>query len=95
MQVTYSTLIDGCVRAGDADTGKALLSEMLAQGVKPNVVTYNTLLRAYATDEHTDMQVCLFRLLLHCCNSVPCSAIVQCIDADVLEVHLHLHLIDV
>jgi len=57
-QVTYSTLIDGCVRAGVIDTGKDLLSEMVAGGVKPNAVTYNTLIRAYAMDDKVDMQVC-------------------------------------
>ncbi|DBA92143.1 TPA: hypothetical protein ACH3X1_015865 [Trebouxia sp. C0004] len=50
-EVTYSTLIDGCVRAGVIDTGKELLSEMVAGGVKPNAVTYNTLIRAYAMDD--------------------------------------------
>ena len=58
LQVTYSTLIDGCVRAGSIDTGKELLSEMVAGGVKPNAVTYNTLIRAYAMDDKVDMQVC-------------------------------------
>ncbi len=57
-QVTYSTLIDGFVRAGSIDTGKELLSEMVAGGVKPNAVTYNTLIRAYAMDDKVDMQVC-------------------------------------
>ena len=32
---------------------------MIAQGVKPNAVTYNTVLRGCATDNSTDMQVCL------------------------------------
>lgn len=57
MQVTYTTLIDGCVRTGNTESGRALLSEMLANGVQPNVVTYNTLLRAYALDDQADMQV--------------------------------------
>lgn len=58
MQVTYTTLIDGCVRTSKAETGRELLSEMLANGVQPNVVTYNTLLRACAADSQTDLQVC-------------------------------------
>ena len=58
LQVTYSTLIDGCVRAGVISTGKELLSEMVAGGVKPNAVTYNTLIRAYAMDDKVEMQVC-------------------------------------
>ena len=57
MQVTYSTLIDGCVREGAIDTGKQLLTEMVARGVKPNAVTYNTLLRAYAMDDMVDVKV--------------------------------------
>lgn len=56
-QVTYSTLIDGCVREGAIDTGKQLLTEMVGLGVKPNAVTYNTLLRAYALDDKVDMKV--------------------------------------
>ncbi len=58
LQVTYSTLIDGCVRAGSVATGKELLSEMVAGGVKPNAVTYNTLIRASAMDDKVDTQVC-------------------------------------
>lgn len=57
MQVTYSTLIDGCVRENAIETGKELLSEMVAGGVKPNAVTYNTLLRAYAKDDKVEMKV--------------------------------------
>lgn len=57
LQVTYSTLIDGCVRQGAVDTGKRLLTEMVAGGVKPNAVTYNTLLRAYASNDRADMKV--------------------------------------
>jgi len=57
VQVTYSTLIDGCVREGNVATGRELLSEMVAAGVKPNAVTYNTLIRAYAMDDQVDMQV--------------------------------------
>ena len=57
LQVTYSTLIDGCVREGAVDTGKLLLTEMVSFGVKPNAVTYNTLLRAYASNDRADMKV--------------------------------------
>ena len=55
--MTYSTLIDGCVREGAIDTGKQLLTEMVGRGVKPNAVTYNTLLRAYAMDDKVDVKV--------------------------------------
>ncbi|KAL3156917.1 hypothetical protein ABBQ38_001179 [Trebouxia sp. C0009 RCD-2024] len=55
-EVTYSTLIDGCVREGAVDTGRQLLTEMVARGVKPNAVTYNTLLRAYAMDDKVEMK---------------------------------------
>ena len=58
MQVTYTTLIDGCVRTSKAETGRELFAEMLANGVQPNVVTYNTLLRACAADSQADLQVC-------------------------------------
>ena len=71
LQVTYSTLIDGCVRKGDVDTGKQLLTEMVAAGVKPNAVTYNTLLRAYALDDKVDMKVTLHGPTVTACMQEP------------------------
>jgi pentatricopeptide repeat protein len=44
-QVTFTTLIDGCVRAGDVGAARGLLLEMRSAGVAPNVVTFNALLR--------------------------------------------------
>ena len=46
-QVTYSTLIDGCIRIGDLETAEGLAASMAEEGIPPNAFTYNTLLRGY------------------------------------------------
>lgn len=49
VQVTYSTLIDGWVKAGAVERASQLLQEMRRQGLKPNAITYNTLLKGYCS----------------------------------------------
>lgn len=44
---TYSILIKSCLHFHEFDKVQSLLSEMAALGVKPNTVTYNTLIDAY------------------------------------------------
>lgn len=44
---TYSILIKSCLQLYDFVTVKSLLSEMEMQGIRPNTVTYNTLIDAY------------------------------------------------
>ncbi|PIN26196.1 hypothetical protein CDL12_01048 [Handroanthus impetiginosus] len=44
---TYSILIKSCVQVFDFDKVQWLLSDMQIQGIKPNTITYNTLLDAY------------------------------------------------
>nr|GEW67063.1 pentatricopeptide repeat-containing protein At5g48730, chloroplastic [Tanacetum cinerariifolium] len=44
---TYSILIKSCLHYHEFDKVQSLLSEMVSQGVKPNTVTYNTLIDAY------------------------------------------------
>jgi pentatricopeptide repeat protein len=44
---TYSILIKSCLHHFAFDKVKALLSDMVAQGIRPNTVTYNTLIDAY------------------------------------------------
>ena len=58
VQVTYSTLLDGCVKSGQTRAARAVLSQMQRLGLQPNSVTYNSLLRGLAQDEQTDLQVC-------------------------------------
>lgn len=47
--VTFTTLIDGHVRAGDMAAAQRVLDAMLAAGEAPTAVTYNALLRGYAS----------------------------------------------
>ncbi|KAK9075979.1 hypothetical protein SSX86_004309 [Deinandra increscens subsp. villosa] len=44
---TYSILIKSCLHFHEFDKVQSLLSEMVSQGIKPNTVTYNTLIDAY------------------------------------------------
>lgn len=44
---TYSILIKSCLQVYDFDAVNTLLSEMEVEGIRPNTVTYNTLLDAY------------------------------------------------
>lgn len=44
---TYSILIKSCLEVFAIDKVQALLSDMSAQGIRPNTVTYNTLIDAY------------------------------------------------
>lgn len=44
---TYSILIKSCLQVFAFDHVQTLLSDMAEQGVKPNTITYNTLIDAY------------------------------------------------
>lgn len=44
---TYSILIKSCLQVFEFDKVELLLSDMKSQGIKPNTVTYNTLIDAY------------------------------------------------
>lgn len=44
---TYSILIKSCLQVFAFDKVQALLSDMSMQGIRPNIVTYNTLIDAY------------------------------------------------
>lgn len=44
---TYSILIKSCLHVFAFDKVHYLLSDMAIQGIKPNTVTYNTLIDAY------------------------------------------------
>jgi len=45
--VTYTTIIDGYVKAGDFNKAETVVKEMIVGGVMPNVVTYNTIIGGY------------------------------------------------
>ena len=65
-QVTYTTLIDGCVRGRVLDQAEALLDEMIAAGIRPNAVTFNALLHGHASSPDCDLKVG-GPLLRNCC----------------------------
>lgn len=44
---TYSILIKSCLQVYAFDKVRALLSDMSTQGIRPNIVTYNTLIDTY------------------------------------------------
>lgn len=44
---TYSILIKSCLQVYDFSKVKSLLSDMEVEGIKPNTITYNTLIDAY------------------------------------------------
>ena len=69
VQVTYSTLLDGCVKSGQTRAARAVLSQMHRLGLQPNSVTYNSLLRGLAQDEQIDLQVCAGGVQM----AVPCQ----------------------
>lgn len=61
---TYSILIKSCLHFHEFDKVQSLLSEMVAQGVKPNTVTYNTLIDAYGKAKRfVDMESTLVEML--------------------------------
>jgi leucine-rich PPR motif-containing protein len=51
--VTFTTLIDGYVRAGDMAAARRKFVAMRAAGQAPNALTYNSLLRGYASEAAT------------------------------------------
>lgn len=44
---TYSALLNVCLKANELDLSLDVYTRMLAEGVTPNLVTYNTLLDIY------------------------------------------------
>lgn len=45
--VTYNSLLDCCVRCGDIDKAAELFAEMKARHVKPDLITFSTLIKGY------------------------------------------------
>ncbi len=57
VQITYTTLVDGCVRAGDLFLAEEVLRDMQFMGVPPNTVTFNIMLRGYCKSSTRPIQV--------------------------------------
>ena len=71
VQVTYTTLVDGCVRAGDLFLAEELLRDMQFTGVPPNTVTFNIMLRGYCQWSDRPIQVCYpLSFLLRCMHAL-------------------------
>ena len=45
---TYSAAINVCIKGGQPELALDVYAQMLAEGLAPNLVTYNTLLEVYA-----------------------------------------------
>ncbi|KAG5514936.1 hypothetical protein RHGRI_036093 [Rhododendron griersonianum] len=61
---TYSILIKSCVQVSAFDKVDSLLSVMASQGIKPNTVTYNTLIDTYGkTRKFAEMEATLGEML--------------------------------
>ncbi|XP_022034630.1 pentatricopeptide repeat-containing protein At5g48730, chloroplastic [Helianthus annuus] len=61
---TYSILIKSCLHFHEFEKVQSLLSEMASQGIKPNTVTYNTLIDAYGKAKRfVDMESTLVEML--------------------------------
>merc|ERR1719247_848404 len=45
--VTYNTIIDGCARCGRMEQLPKLMEDMKTHGVKPNIITYSTMLKGH------------------------------------------------
>ncbi|KAK6259766.1 hypothetical protein SCA6_014240 [Theobroma cacao] len=61
---TYSILIKSCLQVLAFDKVQALLSDMASQGIRPNTVTYNTLIDAYGKAKmFQEMEMTLVEML--------------------------------
>lgn len=62
-RVTYNTLVHGFIRQGDVQRARAVLDEARADGVKPDVWSYTSLMKGYAKEFRTEeMEKCLVEL---------------------------------
>ncbi|PIA25760.1 hypothetical protein AQUCO_10800031v1 [Aquilegia coerulea] len=61
---TYTILLKSCLQVFAFDRVQALLSDMADQGIKPNTVTYNTLIDAYGrAGRYREMESTLMEML--------------------------------
>lgn len=64
VQVTYTTLLDGYVKAGDLDAAQLLWLDMRQSNVLPNAATFNTLLTGLAASPDPESLKVCFNILL-------------------------------
>ena len=63
-QVTYTTLLDGYVKAGDLEGARLLWLDMRQSNVLPNAATFNTLLTGLAASPEPESMKVRFNGLL-------------------------------
>ncbi|RCV19358.1 hypothetical protein SETIT_3G377100v2 [Setaria italica] len=64
---TYSILIKSCLHAYDFERVKSLMADMARVGIRPNTVTYNTLIDAYGkAGKFAEMESTLLKMLQNC-----------------------------
>jgi len=52
---TFNAWLDACVRCGRMEQAEEAMEEMISLGIKPNNVSFNTVLKGYATGFKTDL----------------------------------------
>lgn len=80
---TYSILIKSCLQVVAFDKVPLLLSDMANQGIKPNTVTYNTLLDAYGKSKKYPINALAFSIVF--------NAPISCLENDGIEYLSELH----
>eukprot|EP00189_Rhodosorus_marinus_P009783 CAMPEP_0184741172 /NCGR_PEP_ID=MMETSP0315-20130426/4252_1 /TAXON_ID=101924 /ORGANISM="Rhodosorus marinus, Strain UTEX LB 2760" /LENGTH=810 /DNA_ID=CAMNT_0027211353 /DNA_START=330 /DNA_END=2762 /DNA_ORIENTATION=- len=60
---TFNAWLDACVRCGKKELTTEAMQEMASLGVKPNIVSFNTILKGFATGQKKDVDNAL--ALLH------------------------------
>mmetsp|Transcript_21028 Transcript_21028/g.85802 ORF Transcript_21028/g.85802 Transcript_21028/m.85802 type:complete len:720 (-) Transcript_21028:1859-4018(-) len=53
---TFNAWLDACVRCGRTELTSEAMKEMARLGVKPNIVSFNTILKGYATGQKADLE---------------------------------------
>ena len=64
VQVTYTTLLDGYVKAGNLEAARLLWLDMRQSNVLPNAATFNTLLTGLAASPEPESRAVLSNRLL-------------------------------
>jgi len=52
--VTFNTLVDACSRNSEMARIPALLEDMVAQGIPPNIITYSAILKGYCQENRIE-----------------------------------------
>lgn len=58
--ITYSSLINACIRCGELEKAKSFHKEMLAARIKPNEITYTTLIKGFCQEGLINEAIALY-----------------------------------